>query len=107
MTESEFNDKVDATLEAIEDMLDEAETDLDFMTSGGVLTVICENSTQIIFTRQAPVKQLWVATRSGGFHFDFDEVQDTWVLDSDQTPISGFLNKAFAEQAGEDFAFDL
>lgn len=107
MTESEFNDKVDATLEAIEEMLDEAETDLDFMTSGGVLTVICENQTQIIFTRQAPVKQLWIATRSGGFHFDYDEAQDTWVLDSDQTPISVFLNQAFAEQAGENFAFDL
>ena len=51
MTESEFNDKVDATLEAIEEMLDEAETDLDYVTSGGVLTVICENHTQIIFTR--------------------------------------------------------
>ena len=55
----------------------------------------------------APVKQLWVATRSGGFHFDFDETQDTWVLDSDQTPLSIFLNQAFAEQAGETFEFQL
>lgn len=108
MTESEFNDKVDATLEIIEEMLDEAETDLDYEMTGGVLTVVCENRSQIIFTRQAPVKQLWLATKSGGFHFDFDEVQKTWIRDnSDQTPISGFLQQTFKEQAGEDFNFDV
>ncbi|MBE9395783.1 iron donor protein CyaY [Pontibacterium sp. N1Y112] len=107
MTESEFNDKVDATLETIEEMLDEAETDLDYENTGGVLTVICENRSQIIFTRQAPVKQLWLATKTGGFHFDFDAALNTWVRDSDQTPLSGFLQQTFKDQAGEDFNFDL
>ncbi len=107
MTESEFNDKVDETLEAIEEVLDDAESDLDYVTSGGVLTVICENRSQIIFTRQGPVKQLWVATKSGGYHFDFDAAQDTWVRDSDQSPISPFLQQAFQEQAGETFSFDI
>lgn len=107
MTESEFNDKVDATLTAIEEVLDDAETDLDYVTSGGVLTVVCENRSQIIFTRQAPVLQLWVATRSGGFHFDYDATQDTWILDSDGTPISPFLDGVFADQAGEQFSFAL
>jgi len=107
VTKSEFNDKVDATLETIEDILDEAETDLDFQTSGGVLTVICENRTQIIFTRQAPVKQLWLALRSGGFHFDYDAEKETWLRDSDQTPLADILTTAFKEQAGEDFTFDL
>lgn len=107
MTESEFNDRVDATLTAIEEVLDEAETDLDYVTSGGVLTVVCENRSQVIFTRQAPVLQLWVATRSGGYHFDYSDEQDSWVLDSDGTPLSGFLDKVFAEQAGEQFSFEL
>ncbi|MGB0733246.1 MAG: iron donor protein CyaY [Pontibacterium sp.] len=106
MTESEFNQQVDSTLEAIEELLDnEAETDLDYDTVGGVLTIICENRSQIIFTRQAPVKQLWVATVDGGYHFDFDTAQNTWVLDSDQTPLAAFLAKAFANQAGESFTF--
>ncbi|WP_299197440.1 iron donor protein CyaY [uncultured Amphritea sp.] len=105
MNESEFNQKVDDTLERVEEVLDEAETDLDFMNNGGVLTVICENKTQVIFTRQTPVKQLWLAARSGGFHFDFNG--KTWVRDSDGTELNAVLSGIFAEQAGEQFSFDL
>ena len=104
MTESEFNQLVDQTLETIEYQLDEAETDLDYENSGGVLTVICENRSQIIFTRQAPVLQLWVATKSGGFHFDYKD--GGWVRDSDGEALKPFLQQAFADQAGESFEFD-
>ena len=107
MNESEFNQKVDDTLIEVEELLDDAETDIDYMNSGGVLTVICENKTQIIFTRQAPVKQLWLACRSGGFHFDFDADQDTWVRDSDGALLNDVLDTVFTEQAGETFDFNL
>ncbi|WP_286236643.1 iron donor protein CyaY [Neptuniibacter halophilus] len=107
MTESEFNDRVDQTLEQIEEILDDAETDIDVQLGGGILTIICENRSQLIFTRQAPVKQLWLATKSGGFHFDYDTDQAGWVLDSDGQPLGPFLKKAFADQAGESLEFDL
>ncbi|SEQ92167.1 CyaY protein [Amphritea atlantica] len=105
MNESEFNQRVDNTLEQIEEVLDEAETDLDVINNGGVLTVICENKSQVILTRQTPVKQLWLAARSGGFHFDFDG--KTWVRDSDGAPLNGVLQEILSEQAGEPFNFDL
>lgn len=107
MTESEFNDLVDATLERIEETLDDAETDIDVQLGGGILTIICENRTQLIFTRQAPVKQLWLATKSGGFHFDYDAEQESWVLDSNGQPLAEFFTKAYADQAGETLEFDL
>lgn len=107
MNESEFNQRVDATLEAIEEVLDEGETDLDYLISGGVLTIICENKSQIILTRQAPISQLWVATRTGGYHFDYDVEGDQWVLDSDGTPLSTLMNREFAAQAGEELVFDI
>ncbi|WP_415902610.1 iron donor protein CyaY [Neptuniibacter sp. QD29_5] len=107
MTESEFNDLVDETLEQIEEVLDDAETDIDVQFGGGILTIICENRTQLIFTRQAPVKQLWLATKSGGFHFDYDKNLNSWVLDSDGQKLEDFFGKAFAEQAGETLIFDL
>lgn len=107
MNESEFNQKVDDTLVEVEELLDDAETDLDYMNNGGVLTVICENKTQIIFTRQTPVKQLWLACRSGGFHFDFDPARDTWVRDSDGALLNDVLDTVFTEQAGETFDFNL
>jgi CyaY protein len=103
MTESEFMSRVDATLERIEELLDDAETDLDCESNGGMLTVKCENGSQIIFTRQPPVKQLWVATRNGGFHFDHDGEQ--WLRDTDGASLTEVLTAAFAEQAGETFDF--
>lgn len=107
MTESEFNALVDDTLLRIEELLDEqAETDLDYETSGGVLTVRCENGSQIIFTRQAPVRQLWVATVGGGFHFDYADAERGWVRDSDGQPLGAFLAATFRDQAGETFDFD-
>ncbi len=103
MTESEFMSREDATLERIEEILDDAESDLDYESQGGMMTVKCENGSQIIFTRQPPVKQLWVATRNGGFHFDHDGEQ--WLRDTDGASLTEVLTAAFAEQAGEDFDF--
>jgi len=107
MTESEFNALVDDTLMRIEDVLDEAESDLDVQTSGGVLTLRCENGSQIILTRQVPVHQLWVAAVSGGFHFDYDAEGECWVRDSDGQPLGPFLSELLAAQAGESLVFDL
>lgn len=103
MTESEFNEKIDDTWLAIEDVLDDAVTDMDYVTVGGVLTVTCESGQKLIFTRQGPVQQLWVATPGGGFHFDNKEGQ--WMRDSDALPLEAFLQESFATYAGEDFEF--
>lgn len=107
MTESEFNDLVDATLEQIEEVLDDADTDIDVQLGGGILTIICENHTQLIFTRQAPVKQLWLATKSGGYHFNYDDAQTSWVRDSTGERLDHFLHQAYSAQAGETLDFDL
>lgn len=103
ISESEFNSRVDDTLLAIEEVLDGADSDLDYENSGGVLTVICENGQQVIFTRQAPVRQLWLATPEGGFHFDL--VDDSWQRDSDGCALNQFLTDTFLRCAGESFSF--
>ncbi|HEY5718618.1 MAG TPA: iron donor protein CyaY, partial [Motiliproteus sp.] len=72
ISESAFNQQIDDLLLQIEEVLDEADSDLDYENSGGVLSVTCANGSKVIFTRQGPVRQLWVATPFGGFHFDLD-----------------------------------
>jgi len=102
MTESEFNQRVDDTLVAIEEAIDDSGADIDYESAGGILTLIIEeNNSQIIINRQTPVKQLWLATRSGGYHFDWSDEADGWVLDSDGTPFVEILNTALTEQGGE------
>ncbi len=103
MSEAQFLARVDRTLELVEEILDTAETDIDAETQGGMMTVKCENGSQIIFTRQPPLLQLWLATRTGGYHFD--QSDSGWVRDSDGAPLDQVLQQAFAEQAGETFDF--
>ena len=102
MTESEFSQRVDDTLVAIEEAIDESGADIDYESAGGILTLTIEaNGSQIILNRQTPVKQLWLATRKGGFHFDWSDEADGWILDRDGTPFIDMLNQALTEQGGE------
>jgi CyaY protein len=68
MTETQFHTAVDAVLARIEDAL-EAHDALDISLEGGVLTVECPDASRIIVNRQTPNREIWVAARSGGFHF--------------------------------------
>jgi len=101
MDESEFNQHVDEVIEHIEEQLDALETDLDYETAGGIFSVTFENGTKIIINRQTPLKQIWVATKSGGFHFNFDKEMKRWMKDDDGTELFTALSHYFTDQAGE------
>ncbi len=102
MTESEFHDIAERTLEQIQDAIDESGADIDYEEVGGVLTLEFDNASKIIFSKQPPVKQLWMAARSGGFHFDYDEHDDRWVCDSgDREELFAMLSRLASEQSGE------
>jgi len=70
MTESEFHGAVDAILARIESSLEEEDA-LDVDLESGILTVTCDDDTKVIVNRQTPNREIWVAARSGGFHFAF------------------------------------
>ena len=78
MNESTFNELIDRTSSGLEVALDEIDADIDYETSGGVLTVEFENGSRLVFSRQPPTHQLWLAARSGGFHFAFDGAAGDW-----------------------------
>ena len=101
MNESEFNQRVDDIIEQIEEAVDESGANIDFETAGGILTLIFENNSKIIINRQTPVQQIWVAAKSGGFHFNYDEKQDQWVKDDDQVELFAALSRYCSEQANE------
>lgn len=68
MNESDFHRAVDAVLERIESGV-EASDDLEVDLEGGILTITCPDASRIIVNRQTPNREIWVAARSGGFHF--------------------------------------
>lgn len=106
LTEARFHDLVDATQEKLEDIFDESDLDLDLENSSGVLTVKFENGTQLIFSRQEPLRQLWLAARSGGFHFDYDEEEKRWSCDTSDELLSEMLVRIVLEQAGIELDFE-
>ena len=102
MNESELHELADQTIEALQDAIDESGDDIDFVESGGVLTLEFENGSKIIFSKQPAMSQLWMAAISGGFHFDYDEIKKTWVCDSgDKEELVSMFNRLASEQAGE------
>ena len=104
MNESEFHQRVDAMLLAIEEAIDESGADIDYENAGGILTLELDNGSQLIINRQTPVKQLWLAVRSGGYHFDWSDEQGEsggWVRDSDGAGFVAVLNEALEAQGGE------
>ena len=102
MNESDFQDIADETIEVIQDAIDESGADIDYDEINGVLTLEFENGSVIIFSKQAPAKQLWMAAKAGGFHFDYDEDEEQWHCDSgDEEELFAMLSRLASEQAGE------
>ena len=76
MNETEFLALSGSVLDAIESQADDwaASQDLDIEAtrSGNVLTLVFEDGTQVIVNSQAAMQEIWVAARSGGFHYRYD-----------------------------------
>lgn len=67
--ESEFTALTERVLTAIGQALDSADGDLDWAENDGVLTIECADGSRIIVNRHLPNREIWVAARTGGFHF--------------------------------------
>jgi CyaY protein len=106
LSEARYHDLIDAVQVEIEDVFDDSGLDVDLENSAGVLTVRFENGSQLIFSRQEPLRQLWVAARSGGFHFDYDASSERWLCDSSHESLGELLTRVTQEQAGEALEFE-
>lgn len=100
MTESQFNDLVDATLLSVEEAMDGLDDDIDYENVGGILTLTFSNGSKIIINRQTPARQIWVAAKSGGFHFDYRSESDSWHRDDDGAELFAALETLCTTQAG-------
>jgi CyaY protein len=103
MSESEFLALAEATLTqiaaALDRLNDEDVLDVECSRSGNVLEIeFIDNGTKIIVNSQAPMREMWVAARSGGFHYK--RVGDEWVNTRDGSELFAALSGMASEQAG-------
>lgn len=104
MTESEYTRLADATLARIEQAL-EAVDEVDFeLAPGGILEVEFENGSKIIINKQAAAQEIWVAAKSGGYHYRWDGAawRDTRSGDELFAALSAFASA----QAGGDIRLE-
>ncbi|MEO5694158.1 MAG: iron donor protein CyaY [Usitatibacter sp.] len=102
MNESDFHREVDAVLARIEAAA-EVVDDLDVDLESGILTVTCPDDSRIIVNRQTPNREIWVAARSGGFHFTSRE--GAWRDTRSGDELFASLARIVRLQAGVDIAF--
>lgn len=53
--------------------------DIDVLRAGNVITLAFENGHRIIVNSQEAVREIWVAARSGGFHYRRDDATGQWL----------------------------
>ncbi|CAM4199367.1 iron donor protein CyaY [Bordetella tumbae] len=102
MTETEFLALVDQVLNSIESQADDwaASQDVDIETSrsGNVLTLVFEDGTHVVVNSQAAMQEIWVAARSGGFHYRYEG--GNWINTRGGPQLPDALSQICSEAAG-------
>jgi CyaY protein len=102
MNESDFHRAVDAVLAQVEsavEAVDALEVDLE----AGILTVTCPDRSRVIVNRQTPNREIWVAARSGGFHFS--QREGAWRDTRSGEELFASLARVIEAQSGARVAF--
>lgn len=105
MNDSEFHQLADQLMLNIEETLDDfaGDADIDYETNGGVMTLSFENGTKIVINRQEPLHQVWLATKTGGYHFNYRD--GVWLCDRSDRAFYPLLSEAASAQTGEAVKF--
>jgi CyaY protein len=71
MDDPQFEAAAEEALERLERALEELELDFE-RKEGGVLEIEFDDGGKMVVNRHSAARELWVAARSGGFHFRWD-----------------------------------
>lgn len=108
MTDLEFLDKAEAALKAIETSCDrindETDADVDNQRTGGMVTLTFDNRTQIIINLQKPLHEIWMAAKSGGYHYRW--IDGFWQDTKGQGELFAALSSNATVQAGQALTFN-
>jgi CyaY protein len=102
MNDTEFMDRAEAALKAVElscDRINEStDADIDNQRVGGMVTLVFPNRSQIVINLQKPLHEIWLAARSGGYHYKFDG--QLWQDTKGQGELFTSLSRYASEQSG-------
>jgi CyaY protein len=105
MDEKTYRNLVDDTLKHIDAAFEPIDPDLaECSISQGALTVLFADGLRAIVSPQPPVRQMWLAFRDRGYHFDWDGAR--WIDDKNKgRDLYATLREITREKTGQDVAF--
>ncbi len=107
MTDLEYMDHAERLLALVESSCDrindETDADIDNQRVGGMVTLTFANRSQIIINLQKPLQEVWLAARSGGYHYKFDGAH--WMDTKGQGEFWQSLSRYASEQSGQALKF--
>ena len=106
LTDAQYHAKTSAALAGVEAVIDrwlqQDVVDIDTQRTGGLLELGFPNGTKIVLNTQPPLHELWMAARSGGYHYKY--VDGRWV-DREGREFFEALSACASEQAGVTLVF--
>lgn len=104
LSATQFNENVEALFERIVATIDVTDAADDIDLNQAVLEITCKNQSKIIINRHAPTQEIWVAAKSGGYHFKWAD--GTWVDTRSSEVLSDAVSRVVFEQSGVRVTFD-
>ena len=99
MTQAEFEALAEAALEQIQLALEASGIDVDIESKAdGVVELGFEDGSKMVINRHGAAREIWVAARSGGFHFRWDGA--AWRDTREGGELFAALSKLVSAQGG-------
>jgi len=100
MDESEFIHLAEAVLQELDRRIEASGIDADCeFKGGGVLEIEFSDGSRIIVNSQAAMREIWVASKSGGYRFRRDGTR--WVNTRDGGELFAAVSAYASRQSGE------
>lgn len=109
MTDLEFLNQAEQLLLAVESACDRINdnglADIDNQRVGSMVTLTFENRTQLVINLQKPLHEVWLASQSGGYHYQWSN--QAWRDTKGTGEFFEQLSKDASAQAGQTLVFSL
>ena len=100
MDEREYHERADAALAHLQAQLDAVDGDFDYeLAAGGVMEIEFDDGSVIVVNKQSAAQEIWVAAKSGGFHYRWDGA--AWHDTRSNEELFAALSRLISAQSGD------
>jgi CyaY protein len=108
LTDAEYHALTQSVLASVEATIDQwlqdDVVDIDASRTGGLLELSFPNGSKLVLNTQPPLHEIWLAARSGGYHYKYS--QGHWRDTRDGRDFFEALSGCASEQAGQPLRFE-